>query len=177
MTAEGLQMTFQEQVIATLLGSLAGFLFAIVIFYITENIRTKRIKKNLTKNLKREFEYNISLLQEWIDEIDKILRKITANDTQVFSYLKYSYYQRLFAQESFHFGILYELYNNNEDISTLNAIFFHCDINEEQYINQIITKWKDTQIEQKKALSTFEFEKETPQKYKKQLTELLGKLR
>lgn len=168
-------MTFQQQVIATLLGSIAGFLFAIFIFYITENIKTKRIKKNLIKNLKREFEYNISLLQGWIDEIDKILRKITTDDRQIFSYFKYSYYQRLFTQESFHFGILYELYNN-EDISTLSTILLHCDINGEQYINQKITQWNTVQIEQRKVLSTFEFEKETLQKYKKQLTELLGKL-
>jgi hypothetical protein len=92
-------MTFGQQVLASFVGTAFGFIFAIFLFLITKVIRSHLDKKTLRKHLKREFEYDISLLQEWIDEIDKILRKITANDPQVFSYLRYTFFQRFFVQE------------------------------------------------------------------------------
>ena len=73
-------------------------------------------KKPYVKHLKREFEYDISLMQEWIDEVDKILRKITANDNKVFSFMRYTFFQRSFMQEAFKFGIMYDALDN-EDIS------------------------------------------------------------
>lgn len=77
-------MTFEQQVLASFMGTAFGFIFAILLFLVTSAIKLKSDKKTLRKHLKREFEYDISLLQEWIDEIEKILRKITANDSQVF---------------------------------------------------------------------------------------------
>jgi len=168
-------MTFGQQILATLYGTIAGFVFAIVLYYVTDLIRINKTKNNLIKNLKREFEYNISLLEEWIKEIDRILLKISAHDEQVFSYLKYSYFQRLFLQECFRFGILYKSFNN-EDISNLNTILLHFDINFENYINKIIGHWKDQVMPQKEAIKHFYFEKDELIKYKKQLGELLTKI-
>ncbi len=85
-------MTFGQQICATLIGTASGFVFALVLYFITNFIRELCSKNTLRKQLKRELQYDISLLQEWIDEIDKILRKIATNDTKVFSYLRYTFF-------------------------------------------------------------------------------------
>lgn len=166
-------MTFCQQVIASFIGTTFGFFFAILLFLITGTIKSYRDKKTLRKHLKREFEYDISLLQEWIDEIDKILRKITAKDLQVFSYLRYTFFQRFFMQEAFRSGIMYNSLNN-EHISNLNTILLHCDIGIEQYLNGAIQQWKTGQQQQQEVLRQFEFEKEELKKYQKHLREILG---
>ncbi len=165
-------MTFGQQVLASFVGTTFGFIFAILLFLITSGIKSYLDKKTLRKHLKREIEYDISLLQEWIDEIDKILRKITANDQQVFSYLRYTFFQRFFMQEAFRSGIMYKSLNN-EHISNLNTILLHFDIGIEQYINGTIQQWKTGQQPQKEALRQFEFEKEELKKYQKHLREIL----
>lgn len=169
-------MTFKWQMFANFLGSLLGFIFAIVLFLITSFIRNKLINKNIKRHLKREFQYDISLLQEWINEIDKILRKITTSDTAVYSYLKYSLFQRYFMQEAFRLGIMYDLFSD-EDISNLNYMLVHCDIGGEQYVNSFITKWKNQEIDKKEALASFDFQKEKLGEYKKYLGKLLLKIR
>ena len=166
-------MTFGQQLLASFLGTTFGFIFAILLFLVTSTIKVCFEKKTLRKHLKREFEYDISLLQDWIDEIDKILRKITANDSQVFSYLRYTFFQRFFMQKAFQSGIMYNSLNN-EHISNLNTILLHCDIGIEQYLNGAIQQWKVGQQPQKEALHQFEFEKEELKKYQKHLKEILG---
>lgn len=168
-------MTFGQQVFASFIGTAFGFIFAIILFLITSAIKVHLDKKTLRKHLKREFEYDISLLQEWIDEIDKILRKITANDLSIFSYLRYSFFQRFFMQEAFRSGIMYNSLNN-EEISNLNTILLHCDVGIEQFINGTIQQWKTGQLPQHEALRQFEFEKDELQRYKRHLREILGKL-
>ena len=165
-------MTFGQQVLASFVGTAFGFIFAILLFLITGAIKAHLNKKNLRKHLKREFEYDISLLQEWIDEIDKILRKITAKDQEVFSYLRYTFFQRFFMQEAFRSGIMYNSLNN-EHISNLNTILVHCDTGIEQYLNGAIQQWKTGQLMQQAALRQFEFEKDELIKFQKHLREIL----
>ncbi len=168
-------MTFEQQVLASFMGTAFGFIFAILLFFITSKIKASLEKKTLRQHLKREFEYDTSLLQEWTDEIDKILRKIAANDLQVFSYLRYTFFQRSFMQEAFMSGIMYKSLNN-EEISNLNSVLLHCDVGIEQLINGTIQQWNNGQLPQQEALRKFEFEKEQLQKYKKHLREIIGKL-
>ena len=168
-------MDFGQQVLATFVGTLFGFIFAIFLFLITNYIQNNRAKKNLKKHLKREFQYDISLLQEWIDEIDKILRKITASDITVYSYLKYSLFQRYFMQECFRAGIMYDLFDDS-DITNLNYMLVHCDIGGEQLINSFIAQWQKQEMCQKDALAKFEFQKEQLIQYRKHLELLFKKI-
>lgn len=169
-------MTFLQQVLASFVGSLFGFIFAIILFLVTVTIKEQFDKRTLLKHLKREFEYDISLLQEWIEEVDKILRKITANDLQVYTYLRYTFFQRSFMQEAFRSGMMYRSLNN-EEISNLNNVLSHCDTGIEQYVNGAIQQWKNKQLLQQDALRQFEFEKEELQRFRKHLQEVLKKLR
>lgn len=168
-------MTFQEQILSTFIGTLFGFIFAIILFIITTVIVKWRTNTNLKRHLKREFEYDISLLKGWISEIDKVLRKVTLNDFSVYSYLNYSYFQRTFIQKAFDSGIMYNKLDN-EDISQLNTILTHCNINLEDYINSFIKKWKGNLLEQKEMSDQFEYEKDLLDKYIKYLGKILKKL-
>lgn len=168
----GNKVNFEEQILASFLGSFFGFAFAVILFLLTNQIIEKRNKKMLLRHLKREFEYDISKIQEWIDEIDKILRKITANDINVYSYLQYSYFQRAFVQQAFNSGIMYNKLDN-EEISQLNTILSHFDIGYEGYINSLITQWKSSSIKQTDVLFKFEFEKDSLIRFKQQYDEII----
>lgn len=169
-------MTFREQLWASLVGSFFGFVFAISLFFITNWIQLWLRNKSLQKHLQRELSYNISWLQELADDIDKILRQIIADDHGIYHYLRYSYFQRYFIQESFRNGILYDKLNN-EDISYLNQMLLHCDVGVEQYVNSLIAQWKNQQIDKKAAVDNFEFQKSELVRYKKHLEQLLLKIR
>lgn len=169
-------MKFGEQILATLIGSFAGFVLAIILFYITEKIKNSSTKTGILKSLKREFQYNLALIDEWLNNIDKILRQITANDLQVYSYLKYSGFQLFFLQTAFQWGILYNLVEN-EDIGKLNNILSHCSLLTENYVMDKINLWKSRQIDQKEALSIFEFQKEKLQTFKNDLQKIMQKIK
>lgn len=53
---------FQQQIIATFIGSVSGFIFSLVLFYLTEKWKNNRINKDLSKNLQKELEYNIEFI-------------------------------------------------------------------------------------------------------------------
>ena len=167
-------MTLQ-QIFASFIGTFFGFILAIVLFLITDTVKARSAKKILRKHLKRELEYDITLIQKFIDDIDKILHKITTDDSSVSTYLKYNYLQRSFIQRAFETGIMYDELNN-DDISQLNALIMHCNFGSEQYVNELIQSWRERRQEQKGALGKFEFEKELLQNYKKLLEEILKKL-
>ena len=169
-------MTFGEQVLATLVGSIAGFLFAIALFYLREKITGKRVKKNIAKCLKREFQYNLNLIEEWIQTVDRILQKITVQDYKIFDYLRYSSYQRFYLYQSFQFGVLYDFFNN-EDVKIISDIENHLNINVEQYINFFIDRWKREDIGQREIHSAFDFQKQSLQREKRQLEGLFVKLK
>jgi len=168
-------MTFGQNIVSTLIGTVSGFIFAVVLFYITEHRKQKSEKVNLIKNLKREFKYNLSLISNWIDEYDKILRKITADDFQVYPSLRYTYFQRYFVQMSFGHGILYDKLTD-EEVSSLNAILLHFDSADEQYIQNLINRWKDSTIDKVTTLRDMELEKDLAVQYKKTYKKMLSNL-
>jgi hypothetical protein len=168
-------MTFNQQVLSSFMGTFFGLISAIIVFLITNAIKDHSSNKTLKRHLKREFEYNVSLLQDWMDEIDAILRQIAANDQAVFRYLRYTFFQKYFIAEAFRRGIMYNALGN-DDMFNLNTILLHFDFGIEQYINSLIQSWQTGKVTQKDALSKFEFEKKEIQKYKKLLQEIVQKL-
>lgn len=166
-------MTFYEQLLASFIGTAFGFGFAILLFFRTNAIKTHFAKKTLHKHVKREIEYDISLIQEWINEVDGILRKVTAKDPEVYNYLKFTFFQRyFFLQEALKKGIMYDALDN-EDISHLSTILLHYDFGTQQFINSSIQQWKDQQITQQNVLRIFEFQKGVLQKHTKYLKDTL----
>ena len=135
-------MTFGQQILATFIGSFFAFGFGIGLFYLTEKIKISKARGNLVKNLKREFSHNLSLLGDWLNDIDKVINQITASDNQIYVFLKLSAFQPFFLHSSFQYGVLYDLLDN-EDIGELNKILSHCSLTSEHYFNDRINLWKD----------------------------------
>lgn len=157
-------MTFTQQIAATFLGSVLGFVFALVLFYLTEKLKEKRERKNLLKNLRRELQYNVDLISKWMEEVEKTLRQVTAQDLEVFAYLRYSDYQRLFINMCFARGILYDIVND-EHIVQLNTVLLHLNANMEGLVNSSIQQWKEGHVEARKILRVFEYERDQLKKF------------
>jgi len=164
-------MTFKEQIIATFIGSLLAFIFAIILFLITNRLTAKKARKSYKKLLKREFSYNIELLQKWLNEINDTLGKISADDKNIFKYFKYTYFQVYFLNECFKYGIVYELFKKDKDIAKLNAMLGFFSIGGEQLINNTITSWKTNQIDKKAITTKMQYEKTKIDEYCKYLQE------
>jgi len=114
-------------------------------------------------------------LNNFLSEIQKTITKITANDRQVYYYFKYSWVQRLFLQEAFRFGLLYDKLTN-DDLSNLNAILLKFDIIGEGIINDKIKAWKENTISQQDMLKYIEFERDMLEEYIKNLKAIRDKI-
>lgn len=174
-------MTFKEQILASFIGTLFGFILAVVLFLITNYIQRKLANKVFRKYLKREFEYDIRLLQDWIDKIEEVLRKIAAKDKQIYQYIKYSDLARYFMDESFKLGLIYSLFTNDQ-IFNLNKLVTHGSIGMEQYVNNKVVVWNNCPAseedkQQKELLKVFEYQKSLLKEFKNLLEELVEKLK
>jgi len=174
-------MVFKEQILASFIGTVFGFIFAIACFLLTYYIQRKLANNVFKKHLRREFRYDIKLIKDWIETIEKVLRKVTAKDKQVYYYIKYSDLARYFMDESFKLGLIYNLFSD-EQVFALNKLVTHCSIGTEQYINNKIIAWKscpatEEDKQQKELLEAFEYQKDELSKFKKLLDELLEKLK
>jgi len=155
----GGKMTFKEYAIATFIGSFSAFVLAIILFLITNWLTAKKVRKSYKKLLKREFSYNIELLQKWLNEITDVLGKISADDRNIFNYFKYTYFQVYFLNESFKLGIVYELFKKDKDISQLSDMLGFFSVGGEQLMNNHITSWRTNQIDKKTITTKIQYEK------------------
>jgi len=165
-------MTFSQQIIATFVGSLAGFIFAILLFYLTEHIKSRRQKSKSIAGLKKEFAYNFLLIDKWIDETEQILRKVASGDHDIFILYRLTDYQRLFTQLCFQQGILYDALDSKA-IAELNSILIHFDMGTTQWLNGFINQWHENKLPSVEANRVFEFERGELKKYKEQLGNML----
>lgn len=165
-------MKFSEQIIATFLGSILGFFFGIALFYLTETIKAKRQKGQLLKGLKREFEFNFLLIDNWIEDTEKILRKISALDREVFIFYRLTDFQRLFTQMCFQQGILYDALSTKE-LAGLNTILIHFDIGATEWLNSQLNLWKEGTLQQVAANRLFEYQRDKLKENKEQLGNML----
>ncbi|MDD5610950.1 MAG: hypothetical protein PHH69_05355 [Candidatus Omnitrophica bacterium] len=174
-------MSFKELIWASFLGTFFGFISAVALSVITYFIQRRLANRVFKKHLKREFEYDINLLRNWIDEIEKILRKLAAKDKQIYYYIKYSDLARYFIDESFKLGLIYNLFNN-EEVFNLNKLVTHCSLGTEQFINKKVIEYQNCPIaeedkQQKQLLRDCEYQRDELNKFKIFLEGLLKKIK
>jgi len=151
-------MTFCEQIIATLIGTIIGFIFALVLFYLTDIIKRNKQKKEIIQLLKREVEFNTKLLLKYLKDINKIIENITANDNRINTYLKYSDFQVIFFGKSIQSGYIYEIFTDDEITKIIDCIN-HFTLFSENYINNFVGQFKNNEIDQQEMLGLFQFER------------------
>src|SRR3989338_9138279 len=168
-------MSFWQNLFSTLIGALLGFIFSICLFYFQNKWSKKAEKESLEKNLVKEFEFNEHYLQKVLDEIKKVIEKITVDDRAVYYFFNYLRYQRLLIQTYFQQGYLYEKLDP-EDISVLDTVLTHMGQVNEYYLNNSIQRWKEGTIDQKEILGIMAFERDTVEKYIKDLHKIKQKI-
>ena len=141
MPAIALDASFWSRALATLIGTVAGFVFSILLFYISERIKRSRDQKKIIAGLKREAAFNIGLCDAWLKAIQDIRLKVAAGDAAFFHYFDYNRALRIFVQEALRAGILYDLLSDTELVDLDKSLLFLA-FYEEQDINGRIAQWK-----------------------------------
>jgi hypothetical protein len=168
-------MNFFTHLISVFIGSSLGFIFAIFLFYITENYKKKREKKSILKCLHREFQNNIILIDKWIAKVNEIIFVISNDAKLLQMYINFSLFQSYFLKESSKKGILYD-FIDNKDIIRLNEMLALINQEEEKYINKVISSWNFDKLIKKGALDIFNDYKKILSAYKIDLENIMGKI-
>jgi uncharacterized membrane protein YgaE (UPF0421/DUF939 family) len=168
-------MKFGQQILATLIGTIAGFIFSIILFYLTNKWKINSYKKNVVKNFSKEIEYNLSLINRLHSQINDVISKVTADRIDIYTYLDYKRYQRLFLDELFRQEVLYERLNQDE-VSEIDTILFHFSIVAENYMNKNIEDWKARKIDRVPTLRSLEFERDQLEGYRQTLQNIKLKI-
>jgi len=159
MPALTLDASFWSRALATLVGTVAGFVFSIVLFYVSEYVKRSRERTKVIAGLKREAAFNIGLCDAWLKGIGDIRLKVAGGDQAVFNYIDYTRALRIFVQEAVRGGILYDLLTDGELVELDKSLRFFGSVSE-QDINGKIEQWKTGSIsaaDMSKALTFHEY--------------------
>jgi putative component of toxin-antitoxin plasmid stabilization module len=140
-----LDASFLSRALATLVGTVAGFLFSIVVFYVSEGVKRSRDRQKIIAGLNREAAFNIGLCESWLKSIGEIRLKVASGDRVVFDYFDYSRALRIFVGEALKAGVLYDLLNDSELVELDKALRF-LGPPSEQDINGKVAQWKAATI-------------------------------
>jgi hypothetical protein len=120
---------------------LLGFFFALILFYVKERWKDENKKKELAKLLRRELEYNILLIDQWIKDIRQDLYFLTwARPIFIFS-PRYDLFQKYFINKALESGLIYDLLNN-EQINTIANILSFFSAERERRLLEFIKRYK-----------------------------------
>jgi len=168
-------MTFGENVCATLIGTVAGFLFSIALFYVREKVKHTREREKTIKNLRREFVYDVGLLGEWVRNLTTARAQVAAG-TNVFRTIPYTRFSRAFVQEAFRSGIIFEIFND-EEVASIDELLGFFWTGGEQFVNDKLAKWdyKREEISAKEVVDMLQFNIEKIEEHQKTLGVLVKK--
>jgi len=169
-------MNFFTQLMPIFVGSFMGFIFAIGVFYITENIKKGITKRNLIKNLKNEFLYNIEYINSWIENTVEILNNISKGKRDCSCHQEFTKYQSYFLNKAFQSGILFELFNNVE-IKGLIVIMSRYGTYYEDSINQSFKSWQSEDLKTEMAFEIFRASLQLLQIHKTSLEKIVPKIK
>jgi hypothetical protein len=169
-------MTFEQQIISTFIGALAGFIFSIFLFYFTEKWKNNKANENLSFNLQKELDYNINFIEGYGDEFEKLIRKVATYDKQIFTAFRFNKLQRLFILEAFNRGLLYK-YLSSEEVNDLDAMLDYFNISMNQIHYGYVEDYKSDRVSQQDSLRIFEYNRDLIIKYLKLAKTLKEKLK
>lgn len=150
-------MDFTQQVIANITGVVIGFLFSIMLFYLTEKWKRASERKTALQNVAREMGYNIGLLERMRDQIGDLLQDISVGaDSKPTLYKNFSFgkLQKLFVIEAFNRGILYEILSP-EDINNFDAMLSFFDKGTDEWADDVLKRLSEHGIKPNDAHDVF----------------------
>ena len=114
-------MTFGQQILATMIGATAGFIFSLCLVWLKEKWKKSSSKSFLKNNVSIEISYNIRFLDQALDDIKKCIEKITIGDKKAYCLVNYSRFARFFTQSYYQSVFMLEQWQL-EDIDKLDNI-------------------------------------------------------
>jgi len=135
-------MTYWEHVTATAIGALLGFIFGLALFWIKERLVNSDQRKKAIKNLLYEFEYNLSLFEEYKKQLTKRIEDVSAEKRKIYLNLDYSFVGIHFARRFYNEGYLSD-FLHQEDMKRWNVFLSKLSPGSETYINEEIDKWRE----------------------------------
>ena len=124
MPSVTLDASFWSRALATLVGTVAGFVFSIALFYISEHVRRSRDRAKIVVGLRREASFNVSLCDAWLKGFSDVRLKVAAADHNFFNYFDYTRALRIFVQEAVRAGVLYHLLSDAELVDVDKSLRF-----------------------------------------------------
>ena len=168
-------MSFYQNLVSIFLAVLLGFIFSIILFYLTNKWNRKAQKKSLEKNLIKEFEFNEKYLQGIVKKLSEAIEDITIENRSKYYYFSYKSYQRLFTIVYFKQEFVYEKLDPN-DTYRLDLILNRMTLGGEQFMNDLMQKWKENRINQQQALGFTRLERNSIEQFIKDIGKIKQKI-
>lgn len=168
-------MTFSGQLLATMIGTISGFVFSLALFYIKEKISNNRREKFLIDNVKKELEANLVLLMKAEQSLTTCIEKVTNDIHRVYCTLNYNFFAKFFTQQFYQSGFIHGKWTI-KDIEALNEAFVAYSPGSDAYVLNGLQLWRDGKTDKKATLTVLHFERDNLQKNLLNLDDLVKKL-
>ena len=152
-------MTFAEQVTATLVGTISGFLFSLMLFWVKEYFGKTKLQKHLIENLQYEFEYNNNLFKKYSQKISECIEAVNAGTREVYLSLNYSFVASYFALQFYREGLASK-YLHYEDIKRWNDVLINHGAGSEQYVLDNLALWRKGEVEADRVFTALKYERD-----------------
>jgi hypothetical protein len=147
-----------NQIWSTLVGTIAGFVFSLALFYFTDRIKRRHDRMRILRGLQRELKFDLALFDSLSKGIEDARLKVAVGDKDIYLYLDYSRFLSIFIIQAVREGILYDLLTN-EDLVGLDKAMRTCNAQPEKEFSDRLTLWKSGQIGNSEMFKTLEFHK------------------
>lgn len=164
-------MTFQEQVVATLIGTSGGFIGSLFLFWIKQFAEKRSKEKTLVRNLHYEIEYNIHLLKGYEMQLTECIEAVGADDKQTYLSIDYSFIARHFSIQFYREGLISN-FLHPEDMKRWNGFLSTLGAGSQEYVQDILEKWRKSEVEKEDVFKALKHERDQV-KYAREMSEYL----
>lgn len=147
-----------------LLYTVVGFLFSLLLFYLTEELKKRQSKKHLVGYVKKELDYNIDFLRCMIEDFEKLARQIALTNRPLSAIFKFDRLQFYFTHESFKGGLFYDSLDSDV-LKELAEMLFYFDPSMNRVHYQYLNEYNQGLTQPSIFLQSIEYNKGLIEKY------------
>lgn len=83
-------MTFWQNVLSTGIGAVLGFVFSIVLFYISQRVQKNTWRRDLRNSVSKELEYDRDYIQTQLDALNQSIERLGNDEREIFPLVRFS---------------------------------------------------------------------------------------
>ena len=152
-------MTFWQQLLTTFAGAFFGFISALVLFWVKENVSSGKRDAALVKNLMYELDYNIALYGKYVEEITKVIEAANAGLKSTYLTINYSFVARFFSIQFYQAGLI-QKYLHHEDMKMWNDFLIRLSEGGQAYVMSRLEAWRKNEIAKEELFTALQYERE-----------------